>query len=247
MLSRCTAYVAPPRQDEGLRRLAPDDQLRLDRLFHRSVAHSGPASLLRPPARSAPDVLSDQQRRIGGHRMGGGERRLQRCRVLFVLRCRRRPVHPDPVRARGRRHLRTARRAPHRDSDVRTHGHDGSAEAHRCPVTAFSVAHTETTEGERGLHVAARRPSHRRVHRRWQMRVSRCLRETVLPDRRRRSARRPGGGPRRVPRSVRGDPTGHQHRSARPRADRNQPAGVGRREVRPLHRGPPEESRATTY
>ena len=34
---------------------------------------------------------------------------------------------------------------------------------------------------------------------------------------------------------------GHQHRRPRPRADRGQPAGVGRREVHPLHRGPPQE------
>ena len=44
------------------------------------------------------------------------------------------PVHADPVRARRRRHLRAARGAPHRDPDVRAHGHDGSAAPHRRTV-----------------------------------------------------------------------------------------------------------------
>ena len=48
-----------------------------------------------------PVVLSDQQRRAGRHRLGGGQRRLQGHRELLVLRRGRRPVHPDPVRARG--------------------------------------------------------------------------------------------------------------------------------------------------
>ena len=58
---------------------------------------------------------------------------------------------------------------------------------------------------------------------------------------RRRPPRCPRGGPRGVPRGVRGSAAGNEHRWTRPRADLGQPAGVGRREVQPLHRGPPEE------
>ena len=63
---------------------------------------------------------------------------------------------------------------------------------------------------------------------------------------RRRPARRPRGGPRGVPRGVRRPAAGNEHRWPRPRGDRHQPAGVGRREVQPLHRGPARATRATT-
>ena len=39
---------------------------------------------------------------------------------------------------------------------------------------------------------------------------------------------------------------GNEHRRSRPRGDRRQPAGVGGREVLPLHRGAPRVTRATT-
>ena len=137
-----------------------------------------------------PGLLPDQQRRAGRHRVGGGQRRLQGHRELLVVRGGRGPVHPDPVHARGRRHLRAARGASRRDPDVRAHGHDGSAAPHRRALAAVPAAHPEAAEGERGLHVAAGRPPHRRVHRRWPVRVPDRLRQAVLAAGGRRLARR---------------------------------------------------------
>ena len=53
------------------------------------------------------------------------------------------------------------------------------------------AADTQAAQGERGLHVAAGRPPHRRVHRRRQVRVPRRVRQAVLAPGRRRPARRP--------------------------------------------------------
>ena len=108
------------------------------------------------------------------------------------------------------------------------------------------AADAQAAQGERGLHVAAGRPPHRRVHRRRQVRVPRRVRQAVLAAGRRRPARRARGGPRGVPRGVRRPAAGNEHRRPRPRGDRGQPAGVGRREVQPLHRGPPRSRPATT-
>ena len=62
------------------------------------------------------------------------------------------------------------------------------------------AADAQAAEGERGLHVAARRSPHRRVHRRRQVRVPRRVREAVLAAGGRRPARRARGGPRGFPR-----------------------------------------------
>ena len=130
------------------------------------------------------------------------------------------PFTAAPVHPRGRRHLGAARRAPHRDPDVRAHGHDGSAGPHRRAFPAQPAADAEAAQGERGLHVAARRPSHRRVHRRRPVRVPHRLRQAVLHAGRRRPARRARGGPRAVPRGLRRAAARREHRRARPRADR---------------------------
>ena len=52
-----------------------------------------------------------------------------------------------------------------------------------------------------------------------------------------RPARRPRIRPRGVPRGLRCPAAGNEHRRPRPRGDRHQPAGVGGREVLPVHRG----------
>ncbi len=145
------------------------------------------------------------------------------------------PFTPIPFTPEGDDISRAARRAPHRDPDVRAHGHDGSAAPHRRAFPAHPAADAEAAEGERGLHVAAGRPPHRRVHRRRQVRVPDRLRQAVLAAGRRRPARRARGGPRAVPRGVRGAAAGHEHRRPRPRADR-----------RPTRWSGPTRSSATT-
>ena len=52
-----------------------------------------------------------------------------------------------------------------------------SAEAHRAPRAVDAADHTEAPQGERGVHVAARRSSDRRVRRPRRMRVRERVRE----------------------------------------------------------------------
>ncbi len=153
------------------------------------------------------------------------------------------PFTPIPFVARGRRHLRAARGAPHRDPDVRAHGHDGSAAPHRRTVAAVPAADAQAAEGERGLHVAAGRPPHRRVHRRRQVRVPGRIREAVLAAGRCRPARRARGGPRGVPRGLRRPAARLQHRRTRPRGDRQPTRWQWADEkFSTVHRGAPRET-----
>ena len=184
--------------------------------------------------------LPDQQRRRG-HRLGGGERGLQRHRL------RTRPASPSAARSpRFRSCPRAmtsarARGAPQRDPDVRAHGHDGSTEPHPMRDRSFPAAHAEAAEGERGLHVAAGRPSASTgsspngsasslaaYARPFSLIVVADL--LGVPEEDHKEFRGASGRCCRNP-----------DRRARPRADRHQPVGVGRREVQLLHRGPPAE------
>ncbi len=84
------------------------------------------------------------------------------------------------------------------------------AHAQGAPRAADAADHAEAAARERGLHVAARRPPDRRVHRARRVRVHPRLRRTVHPLRHRRPARRARGGPRVVPPRAAGwAPQGH--------------------------------------
>ena len=132
------------------------------------------------------------------------------------------PFTPMPFVPEGDDICATARRAPHRDPDVRAHGHHGSARSHRRALPAQPAADTEAAEGERGLHVAAGRSPHRRVHRRRQVRVPGRVRQAVLAAGRRRPARRSRGRPRGVPRGASG-PSGPARTSAASTTSRSRP------------------------
>ena len=75
--------------------------------------------------------------------------------------------------------------------------------AHRAPRAADAADHAEAPARERGVHVAARRSSDRRVRRPRRVRVHRRVRPAVRHARRRRPARRAGARPRAVPRAAR--------------------------------------------
>ena len=68
---------------------------------------------------------------------------------------------------------------------------------------AHAPDHTEAPEGERGVHVEARRRHDRRVHRPWRVRAPPGLRDPVHPDGHRRPPRRARRRPRSVPRAAR--------------------------------------------
>ncbi len=112
---------------------------------------------------------------------------------------------------------------------------------HRCALTAVPAADPEAAEGERGLHVAAGRPPHRRVHRRRQVRVPAAYARPFsllvvadllgVPEEDHEEFREAFGAQR--PRNNIGG-LDHEPIAANP-------LGVGRREVQPLHRGPPRE------
>ena len=90
-----------------------------------------------------------------------------------------------------------------------------SADAHRAPRAAHAADHAEAAEGERGVHVAARRSSDRRVHRQRRVRVHQRVRGAVRDARGRRPARRARDRPRAVPRARLG-PRRTAARSAAP-------------------------------
>ena len=80
--------------------------------------------------------------------------------------------------ARGRRHQRHHRGAPRRAAVQRPAALVRPAEAHRAPRAADAADHAEAAQGERGVHVAARRPPDRRVHRPRRVRVHRTTTRT---------------------------------------------------------------------
>ena len=111
------------------------------------------------------------------------------------------PVLPDVGPARGRRHHRHHRGAPRRAAVQRPAALVRPAQAHRAPRPAHAAHHAEAAQGERGVHVAARRPDDRRVHRPRRVRAHPGLRDPVHAAGDRRPARRARRGPRGVPRA----------------------------------------------
>ena len=76
-----------------------------------------------------------------------------------------RAVLPDVGAARRRRHHRHHRGAPRRAAVQRPAALVRPAQAHRAPRSPDAPHHAEAPQGERGVHVEARRRHHRRVHR----------------------------------------------------------------------------------
>ena len=165
--------------------------------------------------------------------------------TLLVVQHGGRAVREVPGRARGRRHQRDHRPAPRRAAVQRSAAVVRSAEAHRAARAAAAADHAEAAEGERGVHVAARRSHDRRVRRPRRVRVRARLREAVHAAGDRRPARRSRSRPRDVPRrSCRA--TSARRRAVERRRDGAQAVGVPLRAVHRLHRGAAGANRATT-
>ena len=136
-----------------------------DRLLPRRVPRRRPVPLLRVPARRVPGAAGAAPRRGDGDRLRRGDRGVPRHRDVLVVQLGDRTVPRVPGAARGRRRHRAHRAAPRRAADQRPAADVRSAEAHRPPRAADAADHAEAPQGERGVHVAARRSSDRRVPR----------------------------------------------------------------------------------
>ena len=209
----------PPRPLTGIRDRsgAPvtTSRLRRDRLLPRRAALPGPVPVLR--VRSARTVRSGASRTAASSWSPGIDEAMavyNDTATFSSCNTVSRAVHDVPGPARGRRHQRDHRGAPRRAAVQRPAADVRSAEAHRAPRPADAADHAEAPQGERGVHVAARRSPDRRVPRPRRVRVRPRLREPVHPARHRRPARRSRGRPRDVPRGAAGrataDPTRKQ-------------------------------------
>ena len=145
------------------------------------------------------------------------------------------PLEGDDV---GADHRHPPRPAAHE----RAHGDDGPARPHARAVADHAAADAEAAQGERGVHVAPGRPPDRRVRRRRPLRVHPRLHAALRHARRRRRARRARGRPPTLPRGLRAERVTGQDR-CRGQGHERQRAGVARRLVRRVHRGP--SARAT--
>ena len=121
--------------------------------------------LLRVPPRAVPGAARAAPRRGDGHRLRRSDRGVPRHRDVLVVQLRDRTVPRLPGTARRRRRQRAHRGAPRRAADERPAPDPRPAGAHRPPRVADAADHAEAPQGERGVHVAPRRPSDRRVRR----------------------------------------------------------------------------------
>ena len=210
MLSRCSAdfrsrnraavaLAAEHHRYTQPRETQSDEQLRLDRLLHRSVSGPRSAPLLRLPAQPKPGAAPAPLRRRRRHRLRRGHRGLQGPRHVLQHRRARRAVPAAAVPPEGDDISRPDRPAPQFLSDERAHGHHGSTGPHSGPLGAEQAADPEPAEAERGVHVAPRRPPARRVPAQRRVRVHRRILKAVRHVGDRRPARRAGRGPQGVP------------------------------------------------
>ena len=99
------------------------------------------------------------------------------------------PGLPRPARRRRRQRARSSSTATSCPFSDQLPTFD-PPEAHRSPRAADAADHAEAAQGERGVHVAARRSPDRRVRRQGRVRVHQRVRRAVRAARDRRSARR---------------------------------------------------------
>ena len=171
-----------------------------------------------------------------GHRLRGSSVGVQRHRAVLQLQHGERPVRAVPGAVHRRRRQRPHRPVPRHAAVQRPAPVVRPAQAHGPPRVVAAVDHAEAAEGERGVHVAARRPPARHVRAQREVRVHRRLRQAVHAARHRRPARRPRGGPRGVPRRAPG------RRGPEPRQrDRAPAARLPLRPLHRVHRGPPAQ------
>ncbi len=221
MLCERTAPVAigpwrAARGDRRARATSPEgtrfERVGDDRLLHRRIVGRGPLRVLRRIALCLPGAPAAPPRGGRRDRVGGSMGRLPRHRQLLVVQFGGGPLRDLPRSPRERRHQRDRRPLPRPAADARTHGHDGPAGAHPRASLADAVDDTETTQGQRGVHVAPRRPAARRVRRRRPVRVHRRLRAALRHAGGRRSARRTRGRPPTVPSGLRSERHGGRGR-----------------------------------
>ena len=151
-----------------------DDRLRRGRLLRRQRGRARPVPLLRAPAREVPGAARAPSRRRDGHRLRRSDRSAPRHRDVLVVQLGDRPVPRLPGPTARRRRDRTHRRAPRRAADERPAPDARPARPHRAPCAADATHHPEAAERERGVHVASRRRTARRVRRRGPVRVRRA-------------------------------------------------------------------------
>ena len=156
----------------------------------------GPVPVLRVPPRARPGVARAASWCGHDHGLRGSDGGLQRPRHVLVVQRGERAERAVPRPARGRRRQRAHRATPRRAAVQRPAAVVRSPEAHRPPRPPDATDHAEASGRERGVHVAARRSSDRRVRRPRCMRVHPRLREAVHAARHRRPARRAGDRPR---------------------------------------------------
>ena len=229
MLSNCTALLCE------LHSTPTTEEPRLsdwtdDRLLHRRVAGRGPVPVLRrAPRRSARCCRSPTS---ASWRSPATTRRARSTATPTPSRRATRWSGPSP-RSRCRSRATTC-------SDIVAE-HRDQLPMHEHMVTMDPPDHTrerallmrlltpEAPQGQRGVHVAPRRPAARRVRRRRPLRVHQRLRPALRHARRRRRARRARGGPPAVPRGLR--PDRHRRRGRRRRGGQpgREPAGLARR------------------
>ena len=168
MLSNCSALLCGRTAAEGSAR----ERLEDDRLLRRRVAGRGPVPLLRRSCgTSAPCSRSPTTASSRSPGYDEAMRGLPRHRQFSSCNSVVGPFAHLPGAARGRRRQRHRRRAPRPAPDARAHGHDGPARPHPGAGAADAADHAEAAQGQRGLHVAPRRPAARRVRRRRALRV----------------------------------------------------------------------------
>ena len=156
--------------------------------------------------RSKCPVLPHREPR-GGRRLGlrGGVRGLPRQPHVLLVQLGHRTLRHLPGAARGRRRRRDHRPPPRPAADERAHGDHGPAGAHPRASPRHAPAHAQASEGERGVHVAARRPPDRRVRRRRPLRVHRRVLAAVRHADGGRRARRARIRSPAVPRGFRAE------------------------------------------
>ena len=102
---------------------------------------------------------------VHGHRLRGGDRGLQRPRDVLVLQHGERAVRAVfRCRSRATTSARSSSSTATRCRSA-TSCRRSTRRAHRAPRPADAADHAEAPEGERGVHVAARRRADRRVPR----------------------------------------------------------------------------------
>ena len=115
----------------------------------------------------------------------------------------------------GRRRQRPHREVPRRVAVQRPAALVRPAEPHGTPPSADAAHHTEAPQGERGLHVAVRRPPDRRLLRGGLVRDGRLVRRAVHPHGHRRPRRRARIRPLAFPRAAVDRPPGRRPQAAR--------------------------------